>query len=336
MDAATRAKRGDQEYRRVQPLRRSGRWALALVASLGLTAAAPAEAVDQYTSRHSDLAVGYDSTQDTWDFSLLCQGCAINGVPIVGEQAFEPGEIEIVVPELTETAALGAVLGLVDDTATGAGPGSTYFKLPESEIEADGEGAPFLGWLRAGVELGDFVGNQITVELVDVSYTGDSGSAEFSMFSSDPGLGIPRPHFWFSSFDEPSSVNGVYSIDLSVGPGSHSHFNLGFTEKGSYHVTVRTSGQLVGGGGASPGEATYTFVVAPESGPTPAPMPVPVSFPALAVLAAALLGAGAWLARRGGGPAAAGHGSVAICPPAPALPQGSPLSRPVSRDRAGS
>ncbi len=243
---------------------RLGRSALAFAVTLGsIAAAAPAAGASTLTSGHADLAIGYDSSLDEWEFAVLCQGCAIDGAPIVGEQEFEPSEIEIVVPEATATTATGPVAGIVDDTLTGASPGSTYYKLPEAEIEATNEEAPFLGWLRAGIDLGDFAGDQITLELVGVSYTGAAGGVHFSLFSADAGLGNPIPHFWMSTFDEASTVNGDNTVSLSVGPGSHSHFNLGFTELGVYEVTVRASGDLAAGGTTS-GEGTYIVRVASD------------------------------------------------------------------------
>ena len=126
-------------------------------------------------------------------------------------------------------------------------------------------GARALGWLDVvTIALGVFVNDEIILELVSVSFLG-AGSAEYSLFSSDAGLGNPIPHFWMSTFDEPATVNGDNTTDpLSVGPGSHSHFNHGFTELGTYEVTYRASGSLVAGGTAS-GQGTYTFTV-PEPG----------------------------------------------------------------------
>lgn len=238
---------------------------LAIVLAAGLLAASPASAASLYSAGHADLEVGYDDVLDEWEFALLCEGCVIDGAPIVGDQEFEADEVVIAVPLTTATTATGAVAGVVDDTPTGASPGSTFYKLPESESESDNEGAPFLGIARDEIGLGVFDSDEITLELLGISYTGGAGSAEYSLYSSDAGLGNPIPHFWMSTFDEPATVNGDNTLDgLSVGPGAHSHFNMGFTEIGRYEVTFGASGDLVGGGTAS-GVGTFTFLV-PEPG----------------------------------------------------------------------
>jgi len=239
---------------------------LAIVVAAGLLAASPAGAARLYSAGHADLEVAYDDLADEWEFALLCEGCTIDGAPIVGDQEFEANEVKVVVPPATATTATGAVAGVIDDTPTGASAGSTFYKLPESETEADNEGAPFLGIARDEIGLGVFVDDEVTLELLGISYLGGAGSAEFSLYSSDAGLGNPTPHFWMSTFDEPATVNGDNTLDgLSVGPGAHSHFNMGFTELGEYEVTFRASGDFVGGGSSS-GMGTYTFNVVPEPG----------------------------------------------------------------------
>ncbi len=254
---------------------RCGGSGLALVLAAGLLAAASPAGAASYTFGHADLEIAYDDATDDWEFAFLCEGCTIDGTPIVGEQEFEADEVTIVVPITTGQTATGAVAGVVDDTPTGAPPGSTYYKMPESETESDNDGVGFLGIARDEIELGVFTDDEITLELVGISFTdpeGDPGSAEYSLFSSDAGLGNPIPHFWMSTFDEPATVNGDNTLDgLSVGPGAHSHFNHGFTEFGTYEVTYQASGELLDefgdpSGIITSGQGTYTFQVTPEPG----------------------------------------------------------------------
>lgn len=240
--------------------RRAGGLALAtLVTFLGATTTA--SATNFFNSGHGDIEILYDDIADEFEFEILCEDCVVNGIPTVGESEFEADDIILMVPPSTATTAVGDI-GPIDDTPTGAAPGSTFYKLPETEFEADAEVAPFIGWGLDEIPAGIFLGDELTVTLLGVSFTGLAGSAELSMYSADAGLGAPVPHFWFSTSDPSATVNGDNTLVFDV--PSHSHFNLGFTEKGLYELTVMVEGDLVAGGSTS-GTGTITFLV-PEPG----------------------------------------------------------------------
>lgn len=241
------------------------------------------QAADVYSAGHSDIRIGYDAGLDTWSFSVRCEGCILNGAATNAD--LDPSQVDILVPDTTETLAQTGAF--IDDTATGVGAGEIYYKLPESETEATNEGAPFLGISREDVATGVFVGDEITFTLESVTYTG-AGTGDYSLFSSNAGLGFPIPHFWMSTSDPGATVNGDDSVDFSVGGGAHGHFNMGFSEPGTYEVTYRAEGDLVASGTAS-GTGTYRYVVAP-----PAAVPGPGIWVALA------LGTSATLALRRG------------------------------------
>lgn len=239
------------------------RWAVAGGAVLGLMMASPAMAIDFLTSGHTDVEILYDDVLDEWEFEILCEECSINGVPIPGDEEFETDSLKIAVKNTTLTTAVGDV-GPFNDLPTGATPGNDFWKLPESEVEADAENVPFLGWGRDEIGTGIFVGDEIVLELIGITYMGAAGSAEFSMYSTDAGIGGQIPHFWHSTFDPSATVNGDNTIDLAVGPGTHTHYNLGFTEEGMYEIEYAVSGDLVAGGSTS-GTGTLLFQV-PEPG----------------------------------------------------------------------
>ncbi len=122
-------------------------------------------------------------------------------------------------------------------------PGEPVWILSQNNIP----GQLFLGW-RAVFEQGVFqakVGNfynpsalgSIESSLVSVTGTGTDRGGNFAMWTSS-GFGSLEFHF--------NSSDGIGADDV-LGPipaGSHSHYNWGFTQPGTYQVSFRSQGRL--------------------------------------------------------------------------------------------
>ncbi len=127
-------------------------------------------------------------------------------------------------------------------------------------------GELFLGW-RAIYSQGLFqakVGSvyspsqlgSIESSLVEVTGTGPERGGDFAMWTT---AGLGRLIFHFNTSD------GISSDDLltPVPAGSHSHYNWGFTQPGTYSVRFRNEGRLNPqfGGSQTQSEALLNFVV---------------------------------------------------------------------------
>ena len=127
-------------------------------------------------------------------------------------------------------------------------------------------GELFFGW-RAIYERGLFQANvngnfspsplgSISSDLVDVTGTGVERDGRFAMWTSG---GFNRLEFHYNSND------GIDETDIlnPIPAGSHSHYNWGFTQPGTYDVTFENSGRLnpqFGGEDVS-SRATLSFVI---------------------------------------------------------------------------
>ncbi len=97
----------------------------------------------------------------------------------------------------------------------------------------------------------DWTGGQLTLTLTEVAFSG-SGTGRFLLWTE----GALDPIVHFDSENIPDS-----SLTLPV--GSHTHYNWGFSEIGTYEISIEISGTHVDDG-AQLGNATYTFQVVPE------------------------------------------------------------------------
>jgi surface-anchored protein len=109
-------------------------------------------------------------------------------------------------------------------------------------------GRLWAGWNTDDVNLGDFNGGKLRLELVD-AVTPSGGVA--TIF--DPG--------------SPGTVNTRVSTDTACDPGgtditeSHHHPSWAFTAAGTYELTFTVTGQHNSHGAVSSGDITFTFVV---------------------------------------------------------------------------
>lgn len=202
----------------------------AILPVLGIPAAVGAASV--VTGGHLDApAFGYE-TSSGFEPHIHNEGGAsgaiIDGVVQTTESEFEPDEVAI-------RLRTGVVTNL---------GGTAYFWLPEGEGEASANSVPFLGIGLEELNPGDWIG-----QTVSISLQGITGPGEFRLWQDD-GFG--------GAVDFINTAVSNTSFDLAA--GTHSHFNWGFTEEGTYGLDFAISGEHVSDGSQS-ASATYTFVV---------------------------------------------------------------------------
>lgn len=187
-------------------------------------------------------AFGYVSNADVALDPLLTQGfephyhnhgapdaAVVDGVPQTSESEYEPGDLIVVVPELSVTT-LGAI---------------NYYWLPQTEMDASANGTPFLGIGIEELSPGDWIGGTVSLKLVSISGPGD-----FKLWQDD---GFGGANVFFDSAGD--------SFTLTA--GSHTHYNWGFTEVGAYELEFEISGNHIDDGLQS-ASGSYTFHVIPE------------------------------------------------------------------------
>lgn len=136
--------------------------------------------------------------------------------------------------------------GAKGDVTVGASDLGQLWVTPESEVDADTAGMPFIGF--SAEELAAPFTGSVTFTMTGFSYTG-SGSGNFYLFE-DTDL------FWDST-----AGPGSYG-SFSVNVGQHGHGEFGFSDAGLYAITLEASGN---NGSPIGGEsATFTFDVVPE------------------------------------------------------------------------
>ncbi len=211
--------------------------------TFGIAIPFTAQAASLLTGGHIDgPAFGYVSNADFALDPLLTQGfephfhneggadgAVVDGVVQVDESEFEPGDLIVVVPELSVTT--------VNSTS--------YFWLPETEQAAADNGAPFLGIGLEELTASDWVGSTVSLKLLSITGPGDF------LLWQDGGLGGANVFF-----------DGAGDT-MTLTAGSHTHFNWGFTETGTYGLEFEISGNHVADGLQS-ASALYSFQVVPE------------------------------------------------------------------------
>ena len=159
---------------------------------------------------------------------------------------FGADELQVVVPSGTMITRPAGT----EWDATGANSGESLYVLPQTETASENAGAVFLGWATEELTAANWTG--------DITWTLNSvtGPGHFSAYES--GL---TPTFRMSSAD------GVSAADsFTIEAGHHEHFNLGFTQPGTYQLNVTASGTH-NTLGAVTGTGTLTYVVQAASIP---------------------------------------------------------------------
>ena len=201
---------------------------LPILASLPMTA----PAASLLTGGHIDgPAFGYETGtgfEPHYHNEGGADGAIIDGILVTTNTEYEPDELIVMVPQ-TSTITVSA---------------TAYFWLPETESAAADNGAPFLGIGLEELALADWVGGTVTLSLL-----GFSGPGEFLLWQDD-GFGGVNVFL--------DTANNIDSFNLA--PGSHTHFNWGFTENAFFELEFGISGTHVDDGEQS-ASAGYFFAV---------------------------------------------------------------------------
>lgn len=215
--------------------RRPGRKGLVAVALLAALCLPPAGAA-VYTEGHADYGLAYSG--GALDFHFHAEGATVDGI----ERDDEEFALEDVVTRVTQDAMLTLP---VDFPALGADSGASVWVLPEVNDPA----LPFAG--LATEELSAAEWGDLSFALGTVA--SPSGSGHFALWQS-------------GSFGElllrmSTADPGPDTLDLL--PGSHAHYNWGFTEAGIWEIEFIVSGTHVTDGFKST-SGTLVFEVVPE------------------------------------------------------------------------
>jgi surface-anchored protein len=197
----------------------------------GFTLILSAQSQTFISSGHVDIGIGYEDK--AFDLHVHQEE------PL--DQEFAPGEAVFAVgPASAGVSPGGAYVSFL------GAAGTPVWILPTAEKEQ----LPFLGFGTEELTAADWSGN-ITLSLKAIS-----GPGTFSVWGVS-GFGAPELKM--------SSVNGISADDrLLLVPGSHGHFNVGFSAPGDYRVTLEASGNHLIDGLRSSDPATYRFQVVPE------------------------------------------------------------------------
>jgi len=216
-----------------------------------LTLVIPAFSQTFIQSGHVDIGIGYEDK--AFDLHVHQEE------PL--DQEFAPGEAVFSIG----SAAAGVSPGGAFTSFLGAS-GTPIWVLPSTENSQ----LPFLGFGTEELTAADWSGN-ITLSLKAVS-----GPGTFSIWGTS-GFGAPELKM--------TTADGITAGDrLPLVPGSHGHFNVGFSAPGNYSVTLEASGTHLIDGFRTSDPATYRFQVIPE--------------PSTWALALTGVGFGAWVLRK--------------------------------------
>ena len=196
-----------------------------------LTLAIPAFSQNFIQSGHFDIGIGYEDKA----FDLhVHQGEPVN-------KEFAPGEAVFAIGSASAGISPGGAFTSFLGTT-----GTPVWVLPSTENSQ----LPFLGFGTEELTASDWSGN-ITLSLKAVS-----GPGTFSIWGTS-GFGAPELKM--------TTVDGITAGDrLPLVPGSHGHFNVGFSAPGNYQVTLEASGTHLIDGLRTSDPATYRFQVIPE------------------------------------------------------------------------
>jgi surface-anchored protein len=180
---------------------------------------------------HTDLALDYTSTNDTWNLHVASD--------TFGTEYAANEVILQVKGEAKTTVPLGPNFSFLGNA------GDPIWILPQTQDP----NLLYLGYGGDGIPDGVFLGNQVTVTLKSVSGPGDFFSYKTDTFGN--------PVVYFGTHD------GISSNDMvTVQAGGDAHLNWAFTAAGTYSVAIEATGTLVNGNKVtSSGPVVYTFSV---------------------------------------------------------------------------
>lgn len=221
------------------------RWTLASLLLAGAISSGARAQLFQFSEGHGDLGIGYEGAG--LDLHVhLHTGAVVDGSALGSDGEFEAGDVRIRVADPSIARPASAAFDFL-----GTAAGQPVWLLPQAQ-EA---GRPFLGIGSEELSASDWVGN-FTMSLTSVS--GPAGG-NVSIWQSGS---FGSPVVMFATSDGLTGADIYHPV-----PGSHEHFNFGFTAPGVYELTFRVEGTHVTDG-LQAGEATYSFAVSavPEPG----------------------------------------------------------------------
>lgn len=194
-----------------------------------------------YRSGHGDLYVEYSSKGGP---SLRVRS---ELEPGAGELLYDPQRVCIEVPGSTFDATVE--FGGRPETEAwdflGIAEGEPFWFLPQVAQDE----VPWFGVAAASAPSGLVGTNGLVLALVELS--APQGAA-FAVWASDP-FGNPKPIL--------SSAAGL--TETRVSPGSHAHFNWGFSTAGRYDITFGVHAEQAGGTKLREAESVFRFQVLP-------------------------------------------------------------------------
>jgi surface-anchored protein len=239
-------------------------WKMATLALLTLSSVftVPVRGAGLYTSGHGDIDLTYEAG---WLlFAHLDPSAIVDGLPVGNSPdgvEFDPADLRIFVPNPSIARPAGAAFAPIGNAA-----GEPLWLIPAVQ-DAN---KPFFGIGAEELDPSDWTADDIKLTLVTVTGSGVDAGGQFSLWNNSV-FGVPN-FLW-------STADGISAADaVSIIAGSHGHFNIGFTQPGTYDVTLQVSGTHDVDGFVT-GTATYHFDVV-----TPVPEPGTMAFGALAVL----------------------------------------------------
>ena len=189
-----------------------------------------------YTGGHGDFGVAYEDGD--FHFHFHAEGATVDGI--------ERDDEEFELSDIITVASTDAMVTLPANFAPlGGNAGDTIWVLPEVANPA----LPFGGLATEELSSGDW-GN-ITFTLGSV--VSPSGNGQFALWQT-------------GSFGEILLRMSTADPDpdsLDLLPGSHSHYNWGFTEAGDWEIEMTVSGTHISDGFQSSTE-TLSFQIVPE------------------------------------------------------------------------
>lgn len=182
------------------------------------------------SSGHADIGVGYAA--GTFDLHVHQEEPE--------EAEFEPGETTFVVGDAARTTSPGGAF------ASGLGPiGTPSWVLPTSPSPD----LPFIGFGTEELDPADWLGN------IELTLSGATGPGNVVVWNVGA---FGNANIAIDSTRGPGVPNG-----LSLLPGTHTHYNIGFSQPGLYEVSLTATGTHATDGAVG-GTGTYRFEVVPE------------------------------------------------------------------------
>lgn len=195
-----------------------------------------ANALEQYTAGHADLAV-YSSGTDLQLRYHLGKFSVIDGVPIENDRIADPALIETVIP-FESTIDIPNSPGF-----SSYWQGRSAWYIPPNYTD----GVPNLG-LGNNIQSGIFTGNSVTLTLDSIVSQPTGG--QFMLISS-----AGSPVYM-------DTANPVSTNQMTI--PSHDHYYWAFSEVGTYQFNFRAQATILATGQVASTIATYTFTVVPE------------------------------------------------------------------------